>query len=258
MRLSQVAVQMYSVRDHLKTPEEIRESLARLRQIGYEAVEIAGLGPIEDAELVKILDGEGLVCCSTHEPSDRLLGEPERVIEHLGAIRCTSTAYPFPRGIALDTEHEVRTFAERLDLVGKTLRKAGIDFSYHHHDLEFAHVAGRTILSQLMELTEGTNVKLELDTYWAQAGGVNPVELCDSYRNRMPLVHIKDYGVTLERVPVFEEIGSGNLKWGEIITAAESAGTKWFIVEHDNYFEKNDPFESLKISFDYIKSHLAE
>ncbi len=258
MKLSQVAAQLYSVREFLKTPADIKKSLVKVGKIGYQAVQLSGLGPIDDGELKRILDGEGLVCCATHESSDVLLKEPQKAIDHLQAIGCTSTAYPYPREIAMRNLREVKAFASALEKTGKKLRSAGIDFSYHNHDIEFVRIGGKTILDILIDSTSPQNLKFEVDTYWVQAGGANPVELCKRLKRRMPLLHLKDYGVTLDRKPVFEEIGYGNLELFEIIKAADAAKTEWYIIEQDAHFEGGDPFKSLKMSFDYIKRNLAK
>jgi sugar phosphate isomerase/epimerase len=258
MKLAQIAAQMYSVREFLKTPADIKKSLVKVKKIGYQAVQLSGLGPIADSELTRILNGEGLVCCATHEPSDMILNEPNKAVDHLKAIGCTATAYPFPRGIKLSNMREVKAFAKSLDKAGGVFHKAGLELSYHNHDIEFVRVDGKLVLDLLMELTSPDNLKLELDTYWAQAGGSNPVEICKRYKGRMPLIHIKDYGMTPERKPVFEEIGSGNLNWPELLKAAEASKSKWFIVEQDANFEGGNPFKSLAMSFEFLKANFAK
>ncbi|HEY9593051.1 MAG TPA: sugar phosphate isomerase/epimerase [Spirochaetia bacterium] len=257
MKLSRLAVQLYSLRSRLATPAEARVALGRVRKIGYRGVEVAGLGDISVSELRAMLDDTGLLCCSTHEPGDRILGQPGQVAERLHALGCTATAYPFPRDVPLSTLRDVRRFAAGLDRAGKILRAAGIELSYHHHDVELVRVGGKTILEWLMELTDPENLRLELDTYWAQAGGFDPAEMCRRYRGRIPLLHLKDYGVAGLRTPVFEEIGQGNLSWPGIVKAADAAKTRWFIVEQDDNFDRGDPFRSIAQSFAYIEEHLA-
>ena len=56
---------------------------------------------------------------------------------------------------------------------------------------------------------------------------------------------------------VFEEIGSGNLDWKAIVAAAEKSGCKWFIVEQDAHWAKDDPFLSLTMSFDYLVANIC-
>ncbi|HBM51994.1 MAG TPA: sugar phosphate isomerase/epimerase, partial [Deltaproteobacteria bacterium] len=48
-----------------------------------------------------------------------------------------------------------------------------------------------------------------------------------------PLLHLKDYVVTLEREILFGEVGTGSLNWDAIIREADEAGCEWFIVEQD-------------------------
>jgi sugar phosphate isomerase/epimerase len=66
--------------------------------------------------------------------------------------------------------------------------------------------------------------------------------------------HLKDYAMTLERKPIWSEIGRGTLPFRRIVEAAERSGCQWFIVEQDT--SPGDPFESLRQSFEYIKAHL--
>jgi sugar phosphate isomerase/epimerase len=67
MKLSQVAIQLYTLRDFCKTAADFVATVRKVKQIGYDAVQISGVGPIENDELVRICRGEGLVICATHE-----------------------------------------------------------------------------------------------------------------------------------------------------------------------------------------------
>ena len=44
MKLSQVAFQLYTVRDFCKTPAELRRTLRLVKKIGYPAVQASGHG----------------------------------------------------------------------------------------------------------------------------------------------------------------------------------------------------------------------
>lgn len=256
MKLKQVAAQLYTIRDHLKTPSDIARSLKKVSDIGYQAVQISGMGPIDESELVKILDGEGLVCCATHENGNMILNEPEKVIERLRKLDCTYTAYPHPGGITLDKLADVEALAAKLNASGKLLSEAGIILTYHNHHIEFRRFDGRLMLDVIYENTDPRYLQGEPDTYWIQYGGGDPADWCRKLDGRLPLLHMKDYIITPDNSIAFAEIGSGNLNWPEIIQAAEQSGCEWYIVEQDVC--PKDPFESLKSSFDYIKSMLVE
>ncbi|MBD3239772.1 MAG: TIM barrel protein [Chitinivibrionales bacterium] len=258
MKVSQVAAQLFTLRNAIKTPQDIASSMKRVREIGYEAVQVSGMGPIAEEELVKILDGEGLVCCATHEPTQKILDEPEAIVDRLSKLNCRYTAVPSPGGVAVDTMDDVRSYIERMNHAGEVLAKADMVLTYHNHHIEFMRVDGKLILEMIYEQTDPRFIQGEIDTHWVQAGGGNPATWCTKLNGRLPLLHLKDYGVDNERNRIFEEIGYGNLHWDEIIPAAEKAGTEWYIVEQDGNWANDDPFESLKLSFEYIRDNLCE
>lgn len=255
MNIQQVALQLYTLRDELKTPADIAASLQKVRAIGYEAVQASGLGPIGEAELLEILNGEGLTLCATHEPSERILDEPHKVVERLEKLDCSLTAYPFPRGIDFGSERSVRDLIEGLDRAGKILHKAGKTLTYHNHQHEFRKLDGEVILDLIYEETDPRYLQGEIDTYWVQYGGGDPVAYCEKLAGRLPLIHLKDYAVGEDSRPTFAEIGGGNLNFKAIIAAAEGSGCRWFVVEQDT--TPGDPFDSVKRSFDYIKGNLC-
>src|SRR6185295_16883395 len=102
MKINQVALQLYTLRDFLNTPTDIVVTLKRVRAIGYQAVQISGLGAITEEELVKILAGEDLVCCGTHETGEIILKEPQQVVARLRKLNTKITAYPWPAGVNFD------------------------------------------------------------------------------------------------------------------------------------------------------------
>lgn len=256
MKLKQVAAQLYTLRDYLKTPADIAASLKKVSDIGYQAVQLSGMGPIDESELVRILDGEGLVCCATHEDAQTLLDDPKAIIDRLNKLNCIYTAYPYPGGVELNSLADVRSFAARLDASGKILAEADITLAYHNHHIEFRRFDGELMLDVIYSHTDPRYLQGEPDTYWIQYGGGDPAAWCSKLSGRLPLLHMKDYAVMPDLTVTYAEIGSGNLNWPEIVHAAQGSGCQWYIVEQDEC--RRDPFESLKISFDYIRNDLVD
>ena len=255
MKLQQVAAQFYTLREFCKTPADLAESARKVRAIGYQAVQVSGIGPIPAEEVRRIFDGEGLVICATHEPSDVIRKEPAKAIEVLKALGCIHTAYPFPAGVNFADPVSVNSLIDDLSRAGAALAAAGCVLSYHNHAIEFIRVGGKTILETIYERTDPRHLQGEPDTYWVQYGGADPVAWCRKLKGRLPLIHLKDYGFTPENKPTFAEVGNGNLDFPAIVAAAEESGCEWFIVEQDTC--PGDPFDSLRMSFEYIKSHLV-
>lgn len=255
MKIEQVAAQLYTLRDFMKTPADIARSLKRVRQIGFQAVQVSGIGPIDEAELVQILDGEGLVCCATHEPTLKILDSPELVVERLNKLGCRYTAVPAPSGIPLNTLEEVKSYASRINSAGTVLRDAGQVLAYHNHHYEFQQVEGRIILDVIYSETDPNNLAGEIDTYWVQYGGGEPTAWCKKLAGRLPLLHLKDYAIDAENKPAYAEIGYGNLDWKSILGAAEEGGCEWYIIEQDTC--AGDPFDSLAMSLRYLQENFT-
>ncbi len=256
MKLSQVAVQLYTVREFIQTPADIANSLRKIKAIGYSAVQISAMGLIAEEELNPLLDEIGLVCCATHEPGSTILNTPEVVVERLQKLRCRYTAYPMPKDVKLDTRQGIENLAEGLNRAGQVLAEAGQVLTYHNHHLEFRRYGNQIMLEIIYQETDPRYVQGEIDTYWVQFGGGDPVEWCNRLQNRLPLLHMKDFVINAEYKATFAEIGSGNLNFKNIVKAAEASGCQWFIVEQDTC--PGDPFDSLAKSFEYIKANLCD
>ena len=255
MKLNQIAAQLFTCNSLLKTPESIAQTLHRIREAGYTAVEVCCTGAVSNGELNRILDGEGLVACSTHQSSEAILNRPEQVAEQVRELRCDLVAYPFPGGIDFGSAAAVAKFIEQLQNAGEVLRKAGIVLCYHNHHQEFRKIESRTILDRIYSGTTPDALQAQFDTYWIQYGGGNVLEWIGNFRGRMPLIHLKDYGIDAENRHAMMEIGSGNLDFKKIIPAAEAAGCRWFIVEQDVC--PGDPVDSLAASYRYLREQVA-
>ncbi len=255
MRLAQVAAQLYTVREHCQTAATLAASLRQIRAIGYQAVQVSGIGPILSTEVARILDSEGLVCAAIHEPGTTLFPQTDAVIERLHTLRCQHVAYPYPRDIDLASPDAVLALCRDLDTAGQRLRAAGARLSYHNHSIEFLPLAGTTVLDFIFKHTDALTLGAELDTYWVQHGGGDVVAWCRRLRGRLPILHLKDYTIRPDKTPIYTEIGRGNLDFPRICAEAEASGCEWFIVEQDTC--PGDPFASLKISYDHIAAHLA-
>jgi sugar phosphate isomerase/epimerase len=255
MKPAQIAAQLYTVRDFCTTASTLAATARKIRAIGYEAAQLSGLGPIPEQEIAKIMAGEGLVICATHEPAAVILDQPERAIESLQKLGCRLTAYPYPQGVDFGDADSVNTLVRKLDAAGAKFRAAGLTLGYHNHDIEFLKFQGAPVLDYIFAHTDPRNLVGELDTYWVHFGGGDCVEWCRKLRRRLPFIHLKDYAITRERHPVYCEIGAGTLPFRRIIAEAERSGCQWFIVEQDTC--PHNPFDSLQISLDYLKANLV-
>ncbi|MEI6339007.1 MAG: sugar phosphate isomerase/epimerase [Verrucomicrobiota bacterium] len=249
-----LAAQLYTVRSLCQTPQETAATLKQIKSIGFAAVEVAGICPIEAADLLKMTGDEGLEICSVHGDADSILADPQKGIQRLKELGIDYMVYSYPAGFDLTRAEDVRTMVGNLALSGAAFRAAGKTLCYHHHSLEFTRFGKVTVLEHILESIGPADLSLELDTYWIQHGGGTVVEWCDRLKNRLPILHMKDYGC-IAGTPTMMEVGNGNLDWTKIIAAAGDSGCKWFVVEQDTC--PGNPLDSLKISWEYLRSQMA-
>ena len=255
MKTTQIALQLYTLRDFTATPDDFSMTMHRVREIGYHAVELAGTAGLPPAEAAKIVRDADLQICSSHESPQMILENPHQVVDRLREFGITHAAYPWPDGIDFSNIKHVENLISGLDAAGAVLRSAGMTLCYHNHALEYFQRDGRTVLDDIFARTSPEHLQAELDIHWVQAGGGNPAEACRRLAGRLPLLHVKDYTVTAKGERIFAEVGHGNMNIPEILTAAEAAGCKWFIVEQDTC--PSDPFSCITRSLDYLKKLCA-
>lgn len=253
MKISQVAAQLYTLRNQCKTESDIAQTLEKVAKIGYQAVQASALGPIPEANLLQLCKDNGLTLCATHESLAALLDTPDQIIERLQKLECKHTALGSPGNVDLASREGVMDYCRNVDVAAQKFAAAGISLSHHNHHFEFRKLGDKPVLQVILENTE--HLGFEVDTYWVQYGGANPESFIKLCQNRVPLLHLKDYAIDAEKKPYFAEIGNGNLEFPAIIAAAKQGGCQWFIVEQDS--TPGDPFDSLQISFDYIKNNLV-
>jgi sugar phosphate isomerase/epimerase len=251
-----VAFQTYTIRDFLKTPKDIAQSMRRVRQIGYEVLQLSGVGPIPDAELKKILDGEGLGVCTTHEDFKQMQTNPQMIIDKYRLFGARHAAIGGMPQEYRSGEGFVK-FAKDATAVGQTLAEGGLTFCYHNHNFEFEKFRDRNGFQILYAESDPRYFKAEPDTYWIQAGGGDPAYWLATVSKRAPLLHLKDMAMK-GHSQQFAEVGEGNLNWPAIFRVAKEVGVEWYIVEQDTHFRNGDPFESAAISLKNIRAMAAK
>jgi len=256
MKRSQIAAQLYTVRDFCKSPTDLAATARKLRAIGYEAAQASGISPeIAPSEVRTILADAGITICVTHENGDLIRRNPLAVVERLQAMGVKHTAYPYPAGVDFSDIAAVKALVSDLDAAGAVLREHGCTLSYHNHAIEFLRIGNETLMDYIARATSPENLQFELDTYWVQFGGACPVAWCHKAAGRLPILHCKDYGFGSNNQPFFAEIGYGNLNFPAIVAAADASGCEWFVVEQDTC--PGDPFESLEMSYKTMSQCLA-
>lgn len=249
MRVDQIAAQLYTVREFCKTAEEFEKTLKAIKELGYSAVQVSGVGPIAPEIIKEITERLELTICATHISYERLTTDLEAIIQEHLSWNCKYVGIgALPESFRTSKEGYI-AFAEQFNEISDKLASAGLQFVYHNHHFEFTKYDGITGMDLLLQ-TSNPSFGFELDMYWVQAGGANPVDWINKVQGKMQVIHLKDMAIVNNNA-VFAEIGEGNLNWFAILEASRNTGVEWYVVEQDTCLR--DPFESLAMSFNYLQ-----
>ncbi|MCC6423019.1 MAG: sugar phosphate isomerase/epimerase [Phycisphaerales bacterium] len=249
MSKTTIAAQLYTLRDFLKTPADIAKTLHRVRAMGYEAVQLSALGPIDAKELDRIVRGEGLTVAATHVSLDEMRTQTQRVIDDHKLWNCNYTAIG---GFFQDrfVKQDWTNFIQAYNDAARKFTGSGLAIGYHNHSHELMRFDGKTPMQMLVDGLS-RDIWFEVDTYWITHGGGDPIQWINNVAGRIPCIHLKDMVIGSDRQQQMAEVGEGNLNWTGILAATKTAGVQWYIIEQD--ICQRDPFESLSISLKNAK-----
>lgn len=263
-------LQIYTLGNELYAGN-LADNFKKLHDMGFKYIELAGydvntntVGGVDFTEFKKQANDAGLEIPSSHvnapglfsgvagrESRDGSDGQFNRSMINKVADSFKKVAEDHakqgiqyvvhPMMAYLNTEDDVKAFAEMLNKSGEIFKAAGIQFGYHHHNMEFARMVkgvagfrlptvltpltaadGPMIMDLLMDNTDPANVCYEMDTYWTVMGQQDPVVWLKNRANRIKLMHVKDFVVLGE---------SGAMNFKNIFEQFYANGNKYLFVE---------------------------
>jgi sugar phosphate isomerase/epimerase len=235
-----IGVQLYTVRDSCR--RDFLGTLHAVAGVGYPAVE--GFGSVFGAphlEVRRTLDELGLVMPSAHVPLEGLEGRLDEAIDLWGGLGCHTLVCPWVDEATRTGPGAWERLGDRLDRVGERLRAQGLALAYHNHDFELAN--GDDGLARLLGSARPEHLGLELDAFWIEHAGRDPVAYLRGKADRVRLAHLKD---GRHRPLAFRPLGEGEVNLPGFIEAATAAGVSVLYVEQDE--SDGDPLEALRRS----------
>lgn len=227
--MRKIGIQLYMTRESAK--KDFMGTLKQLAAMGYAGVEGAGfLGGLNPQQLRAALKELNLALFSGHVGVDDLGDGFERLCADYAAMGAEYIGLAWLPPDLRTAEGYTRA-ASALTKAAPVASRHGLRLFYHNHDFEFAPLCdGRTGMQILTSQTPPA-VQFELDVYWAAYAGQDPIAEIARLEGRLPLLHVKDMDAHTRKDAI---TGEGALDMGAILTAAETAGCDWFVVEMDN------------------------
>jgi len=245
-----ISIQLWTVRNELEN--DLDGTLARLSGIGFTRVEAFGFVDRADA-LAEAFARNGLSAPTGHASLTSDVENPfatldapsnEQVFAAAKKLGMTTVIEPFVAPDRWESLEQITKTATLLNAAAVTAAEHGITVGYHNHNQEFLNrVDGRFALEVFAELL-APEVILEVDLYWAAAGGADVAALVERLGTRVTALHVKDGAVPTDQVPA----GTGVVALTAALEAAASA--QYAIVEFDAY--QGDIWEGITAGFEFL------
>lgn len=250
MEKMKLGLQLYTLRNFTKTPEDFLRTMDRAADIGYRYVQVSGVGPEVTADVIqKARENTGLDVVITHTPFDRIVNHTDEVIADHDTFGCGIIGLGSAPQEYVHTAEGFRRFADVIAPAVEKIKAAGKVFSYHNHYQEFEKENGKHIVDSFIENTDSDAVKLTADVYWLHYAGLDESLWLTQHASRISCTHFKDMGVHEGKQGMIE-VMAGNLNYPKILETCSKAGLTYHFVELDD--TRIDPFDAVKISYDNL------
>jgi sugar phosphate isomerase/epimerase len=250
-----LGVQAYTFRKSF--PLNVPATLDTIKLMGFTEIEGGG-GSMPPSEFKKLCDERGIRIPSIGVGYEFLNKYPDSVAgmaKQMGANFVMCAWIPHKNGLL--TIQDAMKVVDDFNRIGKYLKEQGIIFCYHAHGYEFQPYENGTLLDYIINNTNPEYVSFEMDIFWIQFGGGDPVALMKKYPNRWKLMHLKDIrkgakkdltGLTGPENDVV--LGTGEIDIPAILREANKIGIKHFFIEDESNFVNGQVPQSIL----YLKS----
>jgi len=256
-----IGAQAYTIRNHCTDENSIKESFKRIKEIGYNSYQHSGIAPVPAEFIKEVCDDVGLQVVVTHSNPTRILEDTDNLIKEHKIMGCNHI------GIGIMPEkyrwslEGMRTFVKDYSYAADKIADAGMKFHYHNHGCELQKFGSQTMLEIMAEITDPIKWGFIFDTYWSQFGGACPAQMMYKLAGRIDVCHLKDLHYSPDAEGNFTQrfaaIGRGAIIWDEVLDACKNTGIKYAEIEQDDCYGQ-DPFEQLKISYEFLKNKNCE
>lgn len=250
-RLGRVGLQLYSLRDDAR--RDLERTLADIAAAGYRDVELLGSFRNFDtapARVRQMLDRNGLRAPSTHV-SGNALDDLERQLDDaqtLGHQYLIVASLPIQGTPTLD---DYRRWADRLNEAGRRARSRNVWVGFHNHAGDFTLVDGMVPYDLLIERTDASLVRMQLDTGNIAMAGRDPLDYIKRFGSRYWSFHIKDVprlGATSDT-----DLGKGVIDFRRLLASIDDIDRKLLFVEQETY-PSGTPLESVRRGYAYLSA----
>ena len=160
--MSQFGIQMYTLRETMKTPEDYEMTLRRVAEMGYTNVQLTPPAFSSAKDSQRLLEKYGLAAdsaiCGVYLIPERL----DQIEKDAKTLKTDVVRTDSIRNEDRGDAEGYKRFAAHLNLCGAELKRRGLKFMYHFHSFEFVQLGETRGIDILLNETDPENVLFQL------------------------------------------------------------------------------------------------
>jgi len=249
-----VGIQISSVSKYLNNEHNVKESFSKVKEMGYDEIQIQWVSPDVSSEYIKnVLDETKLNCVGTQDYYDEVAPKLDKIIKQNelwgGQYICVSRIPERYHSLdgCISLASEINKLIERTENAGKTL-------AFHPIYSDYAKYDEKILLEVLLENCS-SKLQVCLDAFHVMKAGYDPADWVKKLKGRIPLIHFKDMAISKDGNEILVPVGQGILNWDNIFSACIETGVEYCFAEQEQW--QKDPFECLSESYDFITNKLS-
>lgn len=186
-----ISIELYSFRNQFKT--DVAGTLQKIGSMGFREVEGGSTYGLSLDSFNVLMKKNNLTTVSIGVEYKELETNPQAVADKAKAFGAKYVVcFWIPHNGNEFTIENAKNAVAVFNAAGKVLKENGISFCYHAHGYEFRPYEQTTLFDYMMKNMKKKYANFEMDVFWMKHPGQDPVALLKKYKNRFPLIHLKD------------------------------------------------------------------
>ncbi len=238
VKAQDIGLQLYSLRNQFK--KDVHGTLKLINEWGIKYLEGGDSYGMPVEKFKKLLSKNNLSVVSVGATFEELRDDPQKVIERAnsyGAVYVMCAWIPH-NGNIFGIE-EIQNALSVFNRSGKILRENGLELTYHPHGYEFRPYNNGTLFDYMAENARYFN--FEMDVFWVQHAGMDPLKLLKKYPTKFVLMHLKDMAKGTKKdqtghadVDSNVVLGTGEVDIAALVTEAKKIGINYMFIEDES------------------------
>jgi len=261
-----VGLQLSSLQEYLQTPDDVRKTFEKVKDMGYKYVQIQYIGDGVSTESVKeSLDKTNLICVGTQ---DDLYGFYESLDKIIARNLLWQAKYVCVAVFIPKDNNEIKELAIKLNTISKRLKSNGLILEIHPLYPSFAPFGASTPFDIMWKQLD-VDILLQPDFFHTHMANINTADMLEMYNERIIQAHLKDFNILDNRqniVPgdnfddleycIFTPVGQGIIPYKNIVNECRGINLKFCWVEQEKW--DRNAFDCMKESLEFLKTVMQQ